>query len=284
MKILIIGAGFLGTSLKKSLSKEHEVAIATLNPKEKDLLKLDATNQKDVEEIFERVKPEVVIHTVSLTSSIACEKNPELAKNLIFETTKNVAMACQKFNSKMLFISSSYLFDGKNGQYSEEEKTNSTLVYSKNKIMAEKEVLKISKSVIIRVDIMYGYNGKNEKNSFLDSILKESEIFIGNPNQIRSPVLLEDVGQSILKLIEKDSAGIFNIVGDEKLKHLDLFKELSEGLGKNPKITLLEEKDLLVKPLKNSSLNNSKIKSLDVKFHTLNEGIKLIKGQLINSS
>ncbi len=284
MKILIIGGGFLGTRLYHHFSKNHEVVLATLNQKNSNDIPLDATNPKEVDILFEKIKPKVVIHTVALTSSVACENNPDLAKKLNFETTKNVAQAARKFNSKIFFISSSYLFDGLVGNYLESDEPKSSLVYSKYKIQAEKEVLKLKDSVVLRVDIMYGYNSPNEKNSFLDSILNELEITIGNPNQIRSPVLVEDVAKSILEITDKNASGIFNIVGDEKIKHLDFLNKLSKGLGKNPKIKIMKESDLSVKPLNNSSLNNSKIKSLGIKFHSLGEGINLIEARLVNSS
>ncbi|GEM_PF-918519 len=284
MKILIIGGGFLGTKLYNHFSKNHEVALATLNPKNSKDIHLDATNSKEVDLLFEKIKPEVVVHTVALTSSVACENNPSLAKKLNFETTKNVAKAAKRFNSKMFFISSSYLFDGSVGNYLESDEPKSSLVYSKYKIQAEKEVLKLKDSVVLRVDIMYGYNSPKEKNSFLDSIINELDLTVGNPNQIRSPVLVEDIAESILELANRAATGIFNVVGNEKIKHLDFLNKLSKGLGKNPKIKIIDEKYLAVKPLINSSLNNLKIKSLGFHFHSLDEGINLIKARLINSS
>jgi len=94
------------------LSKEHEIIGTYSKNKKEGLYYLDATEKNSVKDFFTKFKPDIVIDTVALTSSVACEKDPKLCEELNYVTAKNIAEACKETNAKMVFISSSYLFDG----------------------------------------------------------------------------------------------------------------------------------------------------------------------------
>ena len=193
MKIAIIGAsGFLGTKLMNFLSKENEVIGTYSGNKKNRLSYLDALNKKDLKNFITENKPDFVVDTIALTSSLVCENNPQLAEQLNYETAKNISEVCIEKNIPMIFISSSYLFDGEKGNYSETGETVPQNQYARTKIMAEKELSKNPKAIIIRVDIMYGYNGKNEKNGVFDMILSEKPIQLREPNQLRQPLFVDD--------------------------------------------------------------------------------------------
>lgn len=285
MKIAIIGSsGFLGTKLMNFFSKEHKVLGTYIKNEKPGLQKLDATNKNDVEELISEYRPDVVIDTVALTSSITCEKNPRLCKTLNYTTAKNIADACKKTGSKMVFISSSYIFDGKKGDYEETDKPNPKNEYAKYKVLAEREVLNIQNSLVIRVDIMYGYNGKKEKNGvFGNSILREEEIKLKEPDQIRTPVFVEDVARSILFLTEKKQSGIFHVAGMEKMKMIYFLKNLEKTVRKKTKISVDDDKTQRhpVKIPFNATLNNAKIVRLGFKFGSFTNNLATLKKQYL---
>lgn len=279
MKILIFGsAGFLGTRLKKLLSNHHKVIGVDVSPGEE--FQIDISSEKNLYEIFKDSKPDLIIDLVALTSSVGCEKNPNLAEKLNYQTAVNLLELSKKLSSKFIFLSSSYVFDGRAGNYSEEDLPNPQNVYAKTKLAAEKELPKYDNSTVLRVDLLYGTNGKNKPNGFLGKILSDEEIFLGNPDQKRSPLLIDDLAEIIEIISSKNLSGIFHASGDEKISQKEFYKLLAKNLEKHPTIKIIQESDLLVKPLKNTSLNNTKIKGLDFKFHSLGEGIGLIKSQL----
>ena len=149
MKIAILGAsGLLGLKLMRILSKNHEVVGTYLRNSSPELYPLDATDESKVEEFLIKHNPDIVIDTIALTSSVACEKDQELAKKYNYETAKNISRACKKTGSYLVFISSSYIFDGEEGDYSEEDSSEPTNQYGKTKIMAEKEVLNMEKRLL----------------------------------------------------------------------------------------------------------------------------------------
>ena len=281
MKILIFGSsGFLGTKLKKLfLEKGHEVFGTDFNGNSD--FKIDATKFSLVLKIIKEKKPEIVIDTVGLTNSIDCERNPKKAKNLNYLTAKNISKACEINGSKMFFFSSSYVFDGKKGEYTENDSTNPLGVYGKTKLMAEKEVLKNKWNVVFRVDIMYGYNGKNCPNGIFQKIIDGTEIGLLEPDQKRSPLFVEDIPEVILALNKINKGGIFHLAGPDNILIKHFLISLEKIIRTKSLIKIGNNQDLKIIP-KNSNLNSEKIKSLGIKTTPLEEALKIIKKQIIS--
>jgi len=281
MKILIFGAsGFLGTKLIEIFSQGNEVMGVDVSPKNESIKKLDAMNFSEVQFFVNKHKPDLIIDTIALTSSVLCERSPHLAKDLNFLTAKNIADSIKSLNIPMIFISSSYIFDGKKGNYSETDVPNITNIYAKYKLEAEKEVLRLAQGIVLRVDIMYGYNKADSLSGVFENFLSGKEIFVGNPHQTRSPLFVEDIPEAILKLLRKNQRGIFNLAGSTKISHLEFLEKLEQLTRKDSRIKILDEEDLLVKPLKDSSLNLTKINLLGIKTTSLEEGLNVLQKQL----
>lgn len=282
MKILIIGSdGFLGTKAFEILSKNNEVVGAGINDDEQ--FRLDATKKQEVLNFILKQKPDVVIDTVALTSSVKCEQNPDLAKKLNYITAKNISEAARKIGAWMIFMSSSYLFDGKKGNYNEKDETSPINQYAKTKIMAEQEVLKNPKSLILRVDIMYGFNGKNKKNGVFDMILSEKPIELRDVNQIRQPIFVEDVPRISLELIKNNQSGIFHLAGPNRIKMIDFLKSLEKIIRSKSIITSSDSDDkTTLKIPENATLDTSKIEALGIKFTPLEKGLEIMKKQIFN--
>ncbi len=281
MKILIVGAtGFLGSELTNYFSKKNEVFKASINATNKKEL-LDITDKGRVESFFKKINPEIVIDTVALTSSVACEQDPYLCKKLNFETAKNITDACRETKAKMIFISSSYVFDGKKGNYLEEDRVKTINQYGKYKFLAEKEVLKLKNSIVLRVDIMYGVY-KGELRAGANSISKK-EIELGYPTQMRSPLFIEDVPRGIESLINKQQKGIFHIAGPDQVRMFDFYKSLASISKYNPSIKIIDSSKFIVKSPKNSTLNTSKIKNLGIKTTSFENSLLKIKKKFKNN-
>lgn len=280
MRIVIFGSsGFLGTKALKILSGKHEVLGAGISDEEE--FKVDATNKQEVRKFLLKYKPQIVIDTIALTSSVQCEKNPELAHSLNYLTAKNISESVREIGAIMVFFSSSYIFDGKKGNYNEKDLPLPGNEYARTKILAEKEILKNPKSIILRVDIMYGYNGSNRKNGVFDMILSGNPVQLREPNQLRQPVFVEDVPEIILRLISKKQSGIFHVAGPTKIKIIDFLKKLEQLVRNSSKISISYGKsEPEVKIPQNATLDTSKIKNLGIKTHPLDEGLNIMKKQL----
>ncbi len=80
---------------------------------------MDISNKEVVDEVFKRVKPDVVVHAATLTDVDKCELNKELAWKINVEGTKNIVEASEATGSFLIYISTDYVFSGEKGSYKE---------------------------------------------------------------------------------------------------------------------------------------------------------------------
>lgn len=277
MKIAIIGAnGFLGEKLKEYFSQNNEVIPSGIIPQD-GIIKLDAANKEEVDNFMFKFKPDIVIDTVALTNSVACETNPELCYNLNYTTAKNIADSCKRINAKMIFISSSYVFNGKKGDYSEEDLPSPENEYAKTKILAEKEISKLKDYLILRMEMMFGIYNNHIR--FGTGGFDKDIIEVGYPEQLRNPIFINDVPKIIDELIQRKQKGIFNLAGMDKLKLLPFLERLSKIEDSKCKFKIVDSSSWLVKSPESPTLNISKINSLGIKTTSFEEALKEIKNQ-----
>ena len=128
MKLLITGAsGLYGSKLAQiALAKSFEVYSSDIQSLSVygNFVKLDISAKEKVEDAFNRIKPDVVVHAASLTDVDKCELNKELAWKVNVEGTKNIVEASQRVDSFLIYISTDYVFSGEKGCYKETDKPN----------------------------------------------------------------------------------------------------------------------------------------------------------------
>ena len=261
LKIVIFGIGFLGSKLMKLIPNKYSVIGADINPSNSLVHKIDATNSTEVENFLIREKPNVVIDTIALSSYFSCEKNPEICRLLNYETAKYISNACKIIDAKMVFISSSYLFDGKDGGYDETDIPNSTNQYAQSKILAENIVLESNSSIVVRLESLYGYSEDKQQIMFGTNTFQKP-IQVAFPDILRSPVFVDDVPKIIIGLVERKESGIFHIASAKKLRWLGFLKELGSLTNSEDKITIVDSSSWILKPPHDSTLDSSKINNL----------------------
>ena len=276
MKFLILGVGFLGSKLLNDLSDNFDAIGADIKPKNIVVKKIDATIPLEIENFLMQEAPDVVINTIALSSYYACEKDPGLCRKLNFESAKNIAKACRKVNAKMVFISSSYVFDGSKGEYLETDVPNATTQYALSKIDAEKEVLKLNNSVVLRFEPIYGIDVYS-KNIVFGTNTFQSEVNVAFPNLLRRPIFINDVASIITLLIRKNKQGIFNVAGGSTLKWLNFLNHLASLENTEDKIKTVDNASWMLSPPYNTSLNTEKIILLGAKITGFQQALKIIK-------
>ena len=117
MKILITGInGLLGTELARAFSYKHQVSgISRVSSMAGyPVHNVDITDQKAIFDHISKLNPDVVIHSAALSNVDECETKPEHAYRVNALGTRNIALACQRFDAEVMYISTDYVFSGKN--------------------------------------------------------------------------------------------------------------------------------------------------------------------------
>ena len=116
MKIIVTSAnGMLGSSLCRLYQQNHETYA--LHRDSKCYLSclvdfsLDLLDSNQLQKVFYKIEPDLVIHCAGLTSVDECERNPDLAFEANVTVTENIAQVCSN-GSKLIYISTDQDYGG----------------------------------------------------------------------------------------------------------------------------------------------------------------------------
>ncbi|MDI6821559.1 MAG: dTDP-4-dehydrorhamnose reductase [Actinomycetota bacterium] len=241
MRVVVTGArGQLGTDFVQVLGKEHEVFGFSHQ-------ELDVTDFDHTVEIITNLSPDIVIHAAAYTDVDGCELDPDKAYKVNALGTQNVAVACQKTNSSMLYISTDFVFDGRKTEpYTEFDIPNPISVYGSSKLAGERYVSSLLlRYFIVRTAWLYGKHGKNFVKTILRLAEEREELKVVN-DQIGSPTYSLDLVQAIAKLINTEWYGIYHITNSGNCSWFDFARKILEYAGK---------KEIKVKSIGSAELN-----------------------------
>ena len=247
-KILITGStGQLGNSLGKVFKSRYDlVSTSRTKPNLNTNYFLDITNSLLVKDMVSAISPDIIINLAALTNVDLCESNPELADAINFQGVKNLVNV---FNGPIIHLSSDYVFDGKLGQYKENDITNPINVYGVTKYKAEKILLEKSKeSLVIRTNVLYDYQSK-AKSSFLNWVvdsLKRGEKIKVVDDQFNNPTWTDSISVVIDRAIKADLNGLIHWGDFDWISRYDFANKIAA------KFNL---KSNLIEPIKTDELN-----------------------------
>jgi len=239
MKILITGCkGQLGNELQNIIKRgKSEISEISENIRNSEVIALDVdvldiTKLDQVKKILNDLKPDVVINCAAATNVDGCEGNEEFAFKVNSIGPRNLAMACEKINAKLVQVSTDYVFSGVgNKTLTEYDLTAPYSSYGKTKLLGEKYVQEFcSKSFIVRTAWLYGYVGNN----FVYTIMKlgkEKDMIKVVNDQRGNPTHANDLAYHILKIIETEEYGVYHCSGKGECSWYDFAKMIIELSG-----------------------------------------------------
>jgi len=304
MKILITGSnGLLGQKLVYKLREKKNIQLIATARGDNRLVKqdgyqyesLDITIEKNVQDVFTKFLPDVIINTAAMTNVDACETDREgaLAMNttsVAYQVNTLEKLMAQHPNYKPHFIhlSTDFIFDGTNGPLDESEKPNPLSYYAETKLEAENIVMASKLHwAIARTVLVYGIVDNMSRSNivlWVKSNLEQGKTINVVDDQFRTPTLAEDLADGCILIAEKHAKGIYNISGKDFYSILDLARTVADyyGLDKN-----------LIKPSKSADIKQpakrppitgfiiDKAKNdLGYNPHSFVEGIKILEDQI----
>ncbi|MGF6353636.1 dTDP-4-dehydrorhamnose reductase [Paenibacillus sp. 4624] len=206
MKVLVTGAtGQMGRDIVLLLQKEgYSVAACSRE-------QLDVTDQSECQKVISSYNPEVVIHCAAYTAVDAAEKDHVGAYKVNALGTRNIALASEKSDAKLIYISTDYVFDGNNDiPYQEYDNTNPQSIYGKSKRAGEMMVQSFSsKWFIVRTSWVYGLHGNNFVKTMLKLGQEKPKLQVVH-DQKGSPTYTVDLARLLIDLMVTDKYGIYH--------------------------------------------------------------------------
>lgn len=230
--ILVTGAkGMVGSYLKEIYSKEELILT--------DVEELNICDKDQVFSMIEETRPQIVIHLAAETNVDKCEIEVDHAYRVNVLGTYFIALACQKYDLTMVYISTGGVFDGKKmAPYTEFDAPNPVSVYGKTKLEGENVVMSLlNKFFIIRAGWMIGGGKKDMK--FVGKIvqlMKEREELSIVDDKFGTITYAKELVANIKELLKTNFYGIYHMANDGMCSRYDIALEIAKILGKNIKI------------------------------------------------
>ncbi|MDO8633689.1 MAG: SDR family oxidoreductase [archaeon] len=277
MHTFIVGGGFLGSKIQDYFS-QNGVQTTTTSFESKNFEKLDIMDKKAVEKFFSYHKPENSVLCASMSDVEQCEAFPEKARLINVEGTRNVFEACRKNRSRLVFISSDYVFDGLKGNYSETDTENPMQVYGRTKLEGEKIVLQEPENLVVRVSTLYGSSSVMKKTFHWHVVerLSKGVIVPAAFDQVTSPTLIDDVAIALFSLVEKNKSGLFHCAGNQALTRYGFAQAIAKKYGFDEKLVKkvsMREFNWRAKRPADSSLSIKKLNSHQVFMKNVDQGL-----------
>ena len=240
MKALIIGAsGMTGGALMRALEKCGAEAIGTYQhrPVNGATLSLDIRDRNAVDDCLRDVQPDVVFLAVNTAGGVDyCESHPEDARSVHVAGTSNIATAAGACGAKVVYYSTDYIFDGKAGPYSEEDKPAPVNVYGQTKWDAEEIIREITPNhLILRTTAVYGWDraSKNFAMQIWENLQAGKPLKVPN-DQWCNPTLADYLAEASIRLVQAGATGVFNVVGKDRMARSELAVALAKAMALDP--------------------------------------------------
>jgi dTDP-4-dehydrorhamnose reductase len=264
-QILITGAnGQLGSELKKIAASFPNLIFHYT-----DIETLDLTDYNALEDYFKKNHTDYIINCAAYTAVDKAENDLEMAEKINIGAVKNLSILSKKTKSKLIHISTDYVFDSclQNVPFKESDKTNAISAYGKTKLIGEEEAKHADNYIIIRTSWLYSAFGNNFVKTILRLGKERSELGVVF-DQVGTPCYAADLAESILRIIELSESnevfysGIYHFSNEGVCSWYDFALEIVKKAGLACKIKPIETKDypLPAKRPPYSVLNKSKIK------------------------
>ena len=256
MRVLLTGAsGLLGRAVAARLSArgDMELTCAVFSRSMAGGVKADLTDPADLAGLFGAARPEFVIHAAAERRPDVVDGNPAQAAALNVQATENLAQACAGSGAFLLYISTDYVFDGRNPPYFPDSPVNPLNEYGRLKLEGERRVataLPGGRYAILRLPILYGRVERLGESAVTE--LASNFSATREPRAVehwakRYPLHVDDAAAAIGKIIDSHPAGhgpagqsptprspIYLLSGRETFTKYEMVLIMAEALGIDP--------------------------------------------------
>lgn len=207
-RVLLTGAsGLLGQRVLPGLEALGRVAAPSLD-------EFDLLQPESIDLVFERVRPDLVVHLAAETRVDHCEGDSERAFLVNATGTERVAQSCRALGARLVVMSTDYVFDGAKGApYQEEDPTAPLSTYGRSKEAAERAALAIAQDrLVVRSASLFGRGGHHFVAGVLRQAREGAALRIVN-DQVHSPTFVGHLAPALVEAAASDLQGILHLAG-----------------------------------------------------------------------
>ena len=198
---------------------------------------LDLTNFREVQRQYEADPPDLLIHCAAMSDLKACEK--QLAQTRLVNREATFFLSGLAQDIPMIFFSSDLVFDGRHGQYTEEDELSPLTVYARSKAEAEALVMANQLHTTVRTSLTAGKspNGNRGIEEQLTLRWARGDTVKLFADEYRCPIPAEATARAIWELALTKRPGLYHLAGSERMSRLEIGRLIAAKYPDlNPKI------------------------------------------------
>ena len=278
LRVALTGAdGLVGSRITELLKKDFE--FISLPQTKMDIANVDLVNS-----VLNKLDFDLFLHLAAYTNVSGAETNKELCFKINVDGTKNVFDAVLNQGKKFIYISTDFVFDGKNPPYFEDSVPNPKGVYAESKYRGEK-IIK-DKAMIVRISYPYRAQFEAKKDFFrtFKSYFEQKKPLSMITDSLMTQTFIDDIAFGLKHLINNYSPDVFHLTGEKAISPYEAAILIAEkfNLDKSLVGKTTYEEYIKTKPglpqyadIRSKKNNFWRMKSFD-------EGLEEIKKQLYN--
>ncbi len=215
-------AGLIGNEVVRLAREASNGSTAPVAVRGLARADLDLTDFAAVDRLFAAERPSAVIHCAAMSKSPDCQRDPEAAWRANHEAT--VHLAALAGGIPFLLMSTDLVFDGRKGNYAEDDSVNPLSVYAETKVAAEQAVLTNARHLVVRTSLNFGSSpgGRSAFNEEMREAWRSGRTLDLFVDEFRSPIPVSETARILWDLILGRHAGLFHVAGRERLSRVGI--------------------------------------------------------------
>jgi dTDP-4-dehydrorhamnose reductase len=216
------GSGYLGGWVARLARDEWDVTATYLtHPADEpsaDWRQLDVRDEAAVAALVCRVQPDVIVHTASLNPGQGDDFEAVNA-----DGSRNIARAAATVGARLIHLSSDVLFDGRKGNYVEEDLPSPITPYGRSKALAEEEVFASgAEAVVVRTSLIYGWRPTIARavQWMIDDLRVGKPVHLFT-DEVRCPIWVESLAAAVIELAGMSYTGVLHVAGAQPLSRYE---------------------------------------------------------------
>ena len=292
-RVLIAGArGLLGQKIVEIFRRESEYELlpCELKAGNEGVVALDITDRQKVLDAVSAFKPSVIVNAAAFTDVDRAEVERETAYKVNATAVEHLAEAANIFNSKLVHISTDYVFNGHKGNYDEMSLPDPIGYYGKTKLAGENLAKAQSDNLaILRTQVLYGFGAGIKKNFVLWVIekLSRGEEFSVVTDQVGNPTLADELAFAVLKVVQRDAKGLYHVSGFEAMSRFEFAGKIAQVFGYDKSVISPTTSDTLnqkaKRPMNSSFICLKAQTELGVNMPSVTDSLSLMRQQMKHS-
>jgi dTDP-4-dehydrorhamnose reductase len=185
---------------------------------------LDVRDAEAVATLFERVRPDAVVHTAYLQTGPASEAT-------IVDGTTHVVSAARHHGARLVHMSTDLVFGGRAEPYRVDDPPDPLDDYGRAKTAAERRVLDDERAVVVRSSLLYSIERSCPAVQMVIEAAGNQRFFV---DEFRCPTLVEDVATGLVTLAADDTVGIVHLNAASVVSRYDFARLIAAHHGLDP--------------------------------------------------